>query len=94
MASLYDAANRLLSRSVSARAYPQRHCEGLASGELTDPTSPSLCFVVFPGYPNDAANGYTIAAEQSDFTYDTLGNVRTANTGDAKVSRQYYRMVR
>ena len=29
-------------------------------------------------YPNDAANGYTIAADQSDFTYDTLGNVRAA----------------
>jgi RHS repeat-associated protein len=88
--SVYDAANRLMTRSVPSRAYPQQHCQGLAAGLITDPVNANQCFAVFPAYPNDASNGYTIPAEQADFTYDTLGNVLTANNGDAKVSRQYF----
>jgi RHS repeat-associated protein len=88
--SVYDAANQLISRSVPSRAYAQQHCQGLAAGSITDPVNANLCFAVFPAYPNDASNGYTIPAEQANFTYDTLGNVLTANNGDAKVSRQYY----
>ena len=90
--SQYDTLGRLRTRTVPARTYAEKHCEGLAPGSIADSASTSLCRVVFPAFPTDAtANTYTIAADQSTFSYDSLGNTLTANNSDARISRQYYR---
>ncbi|HEX9483410.1 MAG TPA: RHS repeat-associated core domain-containing protein, partial [Gemmatimonadaceae bacterium] len=73
------------------RSYAQQHCEGFDVGAYTNPAlNATDCVVVFPAYPNDASNGYTIAPDSAQFTYDQLGNILTANNGDARISRQYY----
>ena len=44
----------------------------------------------FPLFNEDGQAGLTIAADVETFTYDAMGNVRTANNGDARVSREHY----
>jgi RHS repeat-associated protein len=78
----YDALNRLTARSLPQVFYPDR-IEGIArdSGRSTMNTH-------YPWLPN-SGNGYVILAEQHTFTYDSLGNVRTAHNPSARVGRTY-----
>jgi RHS repeat-associated protein len=78
----YDALNRLTARSLPQVFYPDR-IEGIArdSGRSTMNTH-------YPWLPN-SGNGYLILAEQHTFTYDSLGNVRTADNPSARVRRTY-----
>ena len=87
--SRYDALNRLAVHTVPARSTARQRCEGFMLGPITSATIGN-CYVVFPAYPNDASNGYTVPLDSSMFTYDALGNMLTADNGDAKVHRQYF----
>ena len=78
----YDALNRLLSRSLPSVTYAQR-IEGIATDSGRSPLN-----TPYPWLPNDGTS-YTIAAEQHTFTYDSLGNIRTADNPFARVRRTY-----
>ena len=78
----YDALNRLKTRSLPPVYYDQR-VEGIASLTYRSPMN-----TPYPWLPTDGY-GYAIDAEQHTFTYDSLGNIRTADNPSARVRRTY-----
>jgi len=70
---VYDALNRLVSRSLPQVNYPSR------------PTN----FHIQSPKVISAYSPYTIPAETHTFTYDALGRLLTADNADAKVKRAY-----
>ena len=81
---VYDAANRLIKRSVPAYDYSAEHV-GLATQTGSQPWAKD-----YPLYPNDGGTGYTVVAQVDTFAFDAAGRMTLANNGDAKVSRTYY----
>lgn len=80
----YDALNRLLKRRRPAVVYPLRK-DGIAKYRKDFDDNPP-----YPYHPNDAAGGFTIAADSATFTYHVSGGIQQANNPDAQVSRTYY----
>jgi RHS repeat-associated protein len=53
-------------------------------------TQPQETYIyTFPLYPNDGTS-YTIDADVAHFTYDEIGNLKTADNGAARVRRAYF----
>ncbi len=75
VAMVYDVLNRLSIRRLPADSYAVR------SSSLQNSLTPRL--------PTSYA-AYVIAPDTQTFTYDSLGNIRTARNGDARVTRTYY----
>jgi len=83
----YDALNRLTQRIVPDTVIPKwsgvgilQHAAG--SGYSIDFMQP------YPRFGN--GTGYHIPADTASFTYDTNGNLLTANNHDARITRTYY----
>jgi RHS repeat-associated protein len=74
----FDAMNRLTQRTVPSVTYR----DTLAGIGAAD-------FQPYPRRPN-GGSFYVIAQDVETFTYDSLGQVRTANNGDAHVTRTYF----
>ncbi len=85
VAQTFDALNRLAQRVVPQVDEAQTTC----AGHITMPYTYPICGLRFPLYPNNGT-GYRIAADTNTFTYDVMGNLLTANSRDAKISRTYY----
>jgi RHS repeat-associated protein len=83
----YDRLNRVTRRIAPAVAYPVRSIPNAFDHDSS--YSPRLR--TFPQYPNDVAYGYRIPADTATFAYDSSGALATANNGDARVTRTYYR---
>jgi len=81
---VYDAANRLIKRSVPEYDYPAEHI-GMATLTGSQPWAED-----YPLYPNDGSTGYTVVAQVDTFAFDAAGRMTLANNGDSKVSRTYY----
>jgi len=85
----YDALNRLTQRIKPSVSY----------GPWNPHAQNEIWY--FPGYradasggltvPNDGTFGLTIAGETEAFTYDTVGNILTADNAAARIRRRYNR---
>jgi hypothetical protein len=84
----YDALNRLTQRTVPAVSYPAR--SGMGIPFIAANNGDSLSISPYPRLRKDSANGLTIDGDVETFSYDVMGAIRTANNGDARVSRTYY----
>jgi RHS repeat-associated protein len=84
IAMSYDALNRLTSRIVPAVFY--------GDTATCDPGYPGQCPSRYPLYHFDPSiRGLKIPPDTAKFTYDSVGNVRTANNRAAHVTRYYNR---
>jgi RHS repeat-associated protein len=88
----YDALNRLTRRIVPGVSYNPLSVDNEFPPQTTDP----MRFPLFgtdanwnPTIRNTGGAGLVIKADTSVFTYDSTG-MRTADNGDARVSRSYY----
>jgi RHS repeat-associated protein len=72
----YDTLNRLKSRMTLAKTFDP---ETLGTGG----------WAKFPRHPVGAPSGVFVPADTATFTYDEIGSLKTANNGDAQVSRVY-----
>jgi RHS repeat-associated protein len=96
----YDALNRPLRRTIpqvrrlAERGETRQDCQAgprfpyfsyLTSGPTYDPTTQAFCDGTTP-----LPQPLVIPADAEDFTYDDLGNLKSANNNDARVSRDYY----
>ena len=91
---VYDRMNRLKQRTVPSVTYPYRS-QGIATMTVQNYTP-----IPYPWYTNDANgnltvtndgnDGLTISGDVSTFTYDAMGNMLTADNGDAKIKRTYF----
>jgi YD repeat-containing protein len=88
----YDALNRLTRRVVPRVSYNPLSVDNQFPPQTTDP----MRFPLFgtdanwnPTIRNTGGSGLVIKADTSVFTYDSTG-MRTADNGDARVSRSYY----
>ncbi len=75
IAMTYDALNRVSVRRVPSYSYPVR--------------SSAIHNVMGAGLPT-TYDAYVIPPDTQTFAYDSLGNIRTARNGDARVTRTYY----
>ena len=80
----YDALNRLTQRVLPTLSYPAVSDLGIPKEQYN---GDSLSTSPYPRLLQNASKGLTIAADTQTFTYDELGAIRTANNGDARVSR-------
>ena len=83
----YDALNRLAQRVLPTLTYPARSDLGIPAQQYNGDT---LSTSAYPRLLKNASGGLTIAADTQTFTYDELGAIRSANNGDARVTRAYY----
>lgn len=97
----YDALNRPLQRTMpqvtrpGQRGEARRFCQHaprfpyfayLTSGSTYDPTAEAECDDVSGPVPQSLV----IPSDVSEFTYDAIGNLRTANNNDARITRDYF----
>jgi RHS repeat-associated protein len=75
----YDALNRLSRRIVPGYSYPTRSSE-----IVNDKTG------LMGSHLPHSYDPYVIAADTQTYSYDSLGNIRTARNSDARVVRTYY----
>jgi RHS repeat-associated protein len=87
----YDALNRLSTRLTPQVKYPDR-TEGIAlrNANLNLASSSAGQNPSYPRYKGPGGVGLTIPSDLAVFTYDAMGNMLTANNGDAKITRTYH----
>lgn len=89
LAMTYDRLNRLRRRVVPAVTYPQRTSPGLLVG-LSLPYDNYSGTHPYPWFPNNGS-GLKINADTAIFTYDAGGRLLSADNGDARVHRTYFK---
>src|SRR6267143_4438151 len=80
----YDALNRLVQSIIPSASYP--------NDTITcSPGYPPPCPGRFPFYHigSTPGHGLVIAADTLVFSYDSVGNLRSANNHDARIARRY-----
>ena len=97
----YDALNRPLRRVMPQVTRPAQRGEArlfcqhaprfpyfayLTSGPTYDPTAEAECDDVSGPLPHPLV----IPSDVADFTYDAIGNLKTANNNDARIARDYF----
>jgi RHS repeat-associated protein len=80
----YNVLGQMTSRTLPTVEYPQEPI-GLAALPTPPPNDPP-----YPRLLKSASGGLTIAGETVTFTYDSLGNIVTANNADARIARTYW----
>jgi RHS repeat-associated protein len=86
--SRYDAAGRLLQRTVPAATYAATS-GSCGTMPVFDPYAPTCNTAKFPFFPNEGT-GYRVPAEWTTYRYDVSGNLVHAENADAVVRRTYY----
>lgn len=86
---VYDRANRLRRRVVPVVTYPERTNPGyVVSFPLPYDNYPGLH--PYPWFPNNGS-GLKINADTATFAYDSGGRLISADNGDARVRRTYFK---
>ncbi len=80
----YDALGRMLERSEDPVTYAER-----AAG-IPQYTPVNAANTSYPRLLKNGSNGMTIPGEIATFTYDTVGNLLTADNADAKIRRTWW----
>ncbi len=91
----YDELNRLTQRSIPGRSFSKETCIDVGEGPgfgLAFTELPANCnqIYTFPFYPNETGEGLRIRSDVQTFTYDAVGNIKTANNAFARITRNYY----
>jgi RHS repeat-associated protein len=84
----YDALNRLTRRTLPPVSYPARTGQGIPA--VATSNGDTLSTKPYPRLLTNASGGLTILGDTETFTYDERGAIRSANNGDARVTRAYY----
>lgn len=88
---VYDTLNRLKSRTIPGITYSSSTCDGPIEG-LLEASLPAQCDqnYEFPLYANNLDGSYEIPGDVQTFTYNSVGNLLTANNRYAQITRDYH----
>lgn len=89
LTSTYDAAGRLIRRTMPAVTYTWEGCSNFEYGMLNTAPPASQCLMTFPFFPTNGTS-LVIPGDTVRFVYNSAGRMIRADNREARISRSYF----